>query len=524
MMSNTVIAPFLVMLATAILTLLTRRWKRTQAALSLAGATAYIVSVYLLLTKVFPGNVLTYQLSNWPAPYGITFVADALSGFMLLTTAVLILPALIYSLAYMDDYSHRISFQPLFHFMVLGVTGAFLTGDLFNLFVWFEVMLMSSYILVSFYGGKQETQAALQYVVTNLIGSAFMLVAIGGIYATTGTLNMADLASRLAEPAAYSIAVEPVLGLSALLFCVFALKSGIAPFQFWVPPAYIASPAPVSAVLAGAAKKVGVYAMIRLYLGVFSTAQISVSLPLISGSSITEFFGLPIILMAGLSMFIGGFGALSRESLDELLSYSSISQVGLIMLPIGLFAMEIGVGTAAVTASLLYTLNHAVAKAMLFLSSGAIKFSTGTDRLNELGGLMDESRLLAASFLVGALSLIGIPPLLGFFGKMMIFQNSLTTFSTAFMAIGGSVLTIIYFSKAWNSAFWGEKTEFTSSESFKLQVSMAALLALVLILAGVFSNPVVEMAQHAADAAVNIDVYRDAVLNTEVTHVSGGGH
>ncbi len=525
-MSDIVIAPFLVMLATAVLTLLTRRWKRLQTGISLAGSTLYIAAVIFLLKRVFPANILTYQLSNWPAPYGITFVADALSGFMLLTTASLILPVLVFSLAYMDDYSHRVSFQPLYHFMILGITGAFLTGDLFNLFVWFEVMLMSSYILVGFYGGKQETQAALQYIVTNLIGSAFMLVAIGGIYATTGTLNMADLAARLAQPGAYNITIEPVLGLSALLFCVFALKSGIAPFQFWVPPTYKAAPAPVSAILAGAAKKVGVYAVIRLYLGVFSTATIPLSLPFISGNSIPQFFGPFIVLTAALSMFIGGVGALSRESLDELLSYSSIAQVGFIMLPVGLVAMEIGVGAAAVTASLLYVLNHAIAKAMLFLSSGAIKFSTGTDRLNKLGGLMDHSRILALSFLAGALSLIGIPPLFGFFGKMMIFRSSLTSFPILSLAIGGSVLTVIYFSRAWNRGFWGEKTEFTVSESLKLQLSMITLLALLLVLGGIIANPIVEAAQNAADAALNIDAYTDAVLNSEtVKHTSnGGGH
>jgi len=526
-MTQAVIAPFLVILATAVLTLLTRRWRRIQTGLSLAGATAYVIAVASLLMKIFPDHVLTYQLSNWPAPYGITFVADALTGFMLLTTAVLVLPVLVFSLTYMDEYSHRLSFQPLFHFMILGITGAFLTGDLFNLFVWFEVMLMSSYVLVGFYGGQHETQAALQYVITNLIGSAFMLVAIGGLYATTGTLNMADMALRLSNPSMYGIAVEPVLGLSALLFCVFALKSGIAPFQFWIPPAYKAAPAPVSAILAGAAKKVGVYAIIRLYLGVFSTASLTVSLPLISGTSIPEFFGPLIILTATLSIFLGGIGALSRENLDELLSYSSIGQVGFIMLPVGLVATGTGVGATGIAATLVYAFNHAVAKGMLFLSSGAIKFSTGTDRLGELGGLMDCSKVLAASFLLGALSLIGIPPLLGFFGKMMIFQSSLATLPTSAVALGGGLLTIIYFSKAWNSSFWGEKVEFRNSDAFKLQLSMVALLAAILVALGIGSNPVIEAAQNAAHAAVNTGAYIDAVLGSEtgLNHTaSGGGH
>jgi multicomponent Na+:H+ antiporter subunit D len=525
-MSQIVIAPFLAALVTAVLTLLTRKWRRVQTTISVIGSTAYVATVVLLLTRIFPENILTYQLSNWPAPYGITFVADPLSGFMLLTSAILVLPVLLFSLTYMDEYAHQLSFQPLLHFMILGVTGAFLTGDLFNLFVWFEVMLMSSYILVGFYGGKKETKATLQYVVTNLIGSAFMLVAIGGIYANTGTLNMADLASRLAEPSAYSISMAPVLGLSALLFCVFALKSGIAPFQFWVPSAYQAAPAPVSALLAGAAKKVGIYAIIRIHLGIFSKAQISFSLPFLSGNSIPEFFGPVIILTSILSIFIGGIGAVSRESLDELLSYSSIGQVGFIMLPLGLVASGTSIGTAAIAASLMYALNHAVSKAMLFLASGSIKFATGTDRLEELGGLMDNSRVLAASFLTGALSLIGIPPLLGFFGKMMIFQSSLATVLTAVTAIAGGILTIIYFSRAWNIIFWGEEVEFTDGRCLKLQISMIAALAACIVLLGIFSNPVIEAAQHAADAAVNTDAYIQAVLESgkDIQQATGGEH
>lgn len=531
-MNQIVILPFLTVLATAVLSLITRRWKRIQSGISVAGLVSYIVAVAALAIQVFPDNILTYQLSNWPAPYGISFVADSLTAFMLCTTALLVLPALVFSLKYIDERGHKLSFQPLFHFMVLGVTGAFLTGDIFNLFVWFEVMLMSSYILTGFYGGKQETKATLYYVVTNLIGSAFMLVAIGGIYATVGTLNMADIATRLASPSAYGVAVEPVLGLSALLFCVFALKAGIAPFQFWVPQAYKAAPAPVSAILAGAAKKVGIYAIIRLFIGVFSAAELSISFLGITGNHFLAFFGPIMLVMAIASILIGGIGAISRENVDELLSYSSIGQVGFILLPLALFSIHSSIGAVAIAASLVYVLNHAISKGMLFLSSGAIKYSTGTDQFNELGGLMDGSKLLAASFLIGALSLIGVPPLLGFFGKLLVVHSSLTSTVALVAAIGGSILTIIYFSNAWNQIFWGDPVEIVKSKEFKLQLAVLTSLALLIIIGGIGSNIVIDAAQNAAHAATSTDAYVNAVLdtaanNTEtVKHIAetGGGH
>ena len=529
-MNQLVILPFLTVLVTAVLTLLTRKWTKIQSAISILGLVGYITAVFLLSAEVFPNNILTYQLSNWPAPYGISFVADGLSAFMLCTTAAIVLPALIFSLKYVDEKGHRISFQPLFHFMILGITGAFLTGDIFNLFVWFEVMLMSSYILVGFYGGKQETKATLYYIVTNLIGSAFMLVAIGGLYATVGSLNMAHIASRLAEPATYGVAVEPVLGLSAILFCVFALKAGIAPFQFWVPEAYKAAPAPVSAIMAGAAKKVGIYAIIRLYIGVFSTAELSISFLGTTGNGFLAFFGPLMFLMAVTSIIIGGIGAISRKSLDDVLSYSSIGQVGFILLPISLYAINPGLGNIGLAASLVYVLNHALAKSMLFLSSGAIKYSTGTDSFEQLGGLMDGSKLLSATFMIGILSLIGIPPLLGFFGKLLVFQSSLSNLVALMIAVTGGILTIIYFSRAWNELFWGEPVEVVKTSEFRVQLATITFIAVLIIAGGIGSNIIIEAAQNAAQAAVSQEQYINAVLgeitnNTEtVKEITGGEH
>jgi multicomponent Na+:H+ antiporter subunit D len=471
-----IIAPLLVALFTAILTLLTRPSPRLTRVVSWLGGVAYVGAVAALFDRVVlplsgDAATLAYQVSSWRAPFGIALVADGLSAFMLGLTALVSFAALTFSVLYVDSYGQRLSFHPLYHFMIVGVTGSFLTGDIFNLFVWFEVMLMSSYILVLFYSEAEHTRAALNYVVLNLIGSAVMLVAIGGIYSTTGTLNMADLARRLMDPAAYGVDVLPVLGLSAVLFAVFALKAGMVPFQFWVPAAYQAAPAPVTAVLAGVVKKVGVYAIVRLYFTVFAAATLpaSLGLPGLSGRSTLAFFGPVLFLMATASIVVGGLAAVGREDVDELLAHSSISQVGFIVLPLGVAATAPteSIRLLGVVAALVYAFNHGLAKGLLFLVSGTIYVAVGSTDFEDLGGLADRSPFLAGSFLVGALALIGVPPLSGFFGKLLVFDVSARALAVdaaggaaaIAVALVGAVLTIAYYTRAWNAVFWGSPSD-----------------------------------------------------------------
>jgi multicomponent Na+:H+ antiporter subunit D len=538
-----VVAPLLVALVTAIATLVTRRFGRAQVTLSLLGGLGYLGAVALLVSEVDPlgaGNVFSYQLSGWQAPFGITIVADSLSAFMLAFSAVIAFAALVFSASYVDSFGQRVSYHPLFHFMMVGVTGSFLTGDIFNLFVWFEVMLMSSYVLVVFYSGPEHTRAALQYVVLNLVGSAVMLLAIGGLYSTTGTLNMADLARRVADPAAFGdFAVAPVLGLSALLFAVFALKAGMAPFQFWVPSAYRAAPAPVSAMLAGVVKKVGVYAIIRVYFTVFGAAAISeLSLPGLSvpdgGSTLLAFYGPVMFVMAAASIIVGGLGAVSRDDIDGLLAYSSIGQVGFIVLPLAVAATapteEIRV--LGVAAALVYALNHGFAKGLLFLASGAVYDAVGTERFPDLGGLTESAPWLSGGFFVGALALIGIPPLSGFFGKMLVFdaagRASAAGVAGSNAALGiallGAILTIAYFSRAWNRGFWGDPPLLVRNADAKLSlVAVVVALALAIALLGVGFDVVMQAANAGAEAALDRQGYIDAVLGG-AEGGNGGGH
>lgn len=523
------IAPVVVALVAGTTTLLARRWPRLQQTVSIGSALAYAYSVALLVrTVVFApdGAAIAYQLGGWHAPFGITLVADALAVFMLAMTAIVAVYAVIFSVRFIEAANQRVYYHPLFHFLLLGVTGAFLTGDLFNLFVWFEVMLMASYVFVSFYGNSEHTAAAVRYVVLNVVGSALMLLGIGGLYATTGTLNMADMAQQLAQP---GVDMRPVVGLSAFVFVTFALKAGLAPFQFWVPSAYRSAPIPIVAIFVGATKKVGIYAIIRLYFTVFGTANVTVAAPGITGRSPLVFLA-PVLLTVGvLSVLVGGFGAVTRDSLDGLFAYSSIGQLGFVVIPLGIAAAapSESLRQSGILAALVFALHHALTKSVLFFSTGVIRDATGTTRLSELGGIGKRSPAFAGVFLVGGLSLIGIPPLAGFFGKLFVFNAAARQFAAAtsgdiaatgsalailLVLLLGAVLTVLYSTRAWMGSVWGHETEAVAMGTIdRVEVTVLATLAVVVVVVGVGFEPVYHFADAAARAAIDTEAYTEAV-------------
>jgi multicomponent Na+:H+ antiporter subunit D len=362
---------------------------------------------------------------------------------------------------------------------------------------------------------------------------------------------MADMAQILSSPAQYGVSTAPVLGLSAVLFAVFALKAGMVPFQFWVPAAYRAAPAPVSAVLAGAVKKVGVYAIVRLYFTVFAAAAMDVSLPglavqgitivpPITGDSVLAFYGPVLFVMAAASIVLGGLGAVSRDNLDDLLSYSSIGQVGFIMLPVAVAATAAGGGAVGplgnfdsvavlgLTAALVYTLSHAVAKSTLFLASGAVHDMAGTIHLDRLGGITERAPVFSLSVFVAGITLVGIPPVVGFFGKFLVFWTALQggagvvltlpfgvaitgTELTLAVALGGAVLTIAYFTKVWNRGFWGVPGDAVDGAPTRSLVAVVAFGAALALAVGVGFDPVLRAAEAAAEAALDTGRYVDAV-------------
>ena len=526
-MNALVIAPMVVVLLGIVATLVLRPWRRVQRATSLLTVLVYACSVAALAYAVVfrtDATALSYRIGGWRVPFGVTVVADALSVFMLSLAAVVAVYAVGFSVRFIRRDNQNAYYHPLFQFLLLGVTGAFLTGDLFNLFVWFEVMLMASYVFVAFYGNARHTAAATRYVVLNIVGSVLMLLAVGGLYATTGTLNMAETAVRLGEMGATEAA--PVVGLSALILATFALKAGLVPFQFWVPSAYKAAPMPVAAILAGVTKKVGIYAIVRLYFTVLGNTTVSVSMPFapVSGGSPLAFLAPVLLAMAVLSVVVGGFGALNADRLDGLLAYSSIGQVGFIAAPV---AVAAGASSASLRrlglfAAFVYSLHHALTKGLLFLSSGVVRDTAGTTRISEVGGLGQLSSPFTVVFLVGSLSLVGIPPLAGFFGKLFVFDvavrslvASAGTGGVAVLAVLllGAFLTILYSTRAWSSMIWGEQTEAVADGTVDTaQVYLLASLAAVVVLVGVGFEPVYGFAEAAAEAAIDTEGYIDAVL------------
>ena len=475
----------------------------------------YSVSILflLLLVQDFP---ISYQFSAWPAPYGISFVADPFSLLLLSITAIISIAVLFYSILTIDAQKQKFSYHAFLHFLLFGVTGALLTGDLFNLFVWFEVTLLTSYVLVTFDSNSQQTRAGMTYVILNLIGGAFMLIAIGGIYATTGTLNLADLSHRLSQPDVYGISIPSVMVFFMILFVVFALKSGLVPLHFWVPLVYQAAPSPISALLSGVVKKVGLYAMIRIFFTVIPPTSIS-----IGEISILTIFGFSLLILSFSSIVIGGLSALGQNNMDGLLAYSSISQMGFIMLPLSIAALFPAVKGMALIAAIVLSLNHSLAKASLFLVSGHIKNSVGSVTLSDLGGMSTHSPILSISVFISLFSIVGVPPIFGFLGKVYLLilssntQSILPNFSILFISVilVGSLLSLLYAIRLWNTCFWGEVSSkvSTSSPIYLTQYSFIALsLLLVLITLGFeFISPLIEA---ASISAVDSSGYIDAVL------------
>ena len=357
----------------------------------------------------------------------------------------------------------------------------------------------------------------MTYVILNLIGGAFMLISIGGIYATTGTLNLADLSHRLSQPDLYNISMPSVMLFSMILFVVFALKSGLVPLHFWVPIVYQAAPSPISALLSGVVKKVGLYAMIRIFFTVFPSGD---STPL-GELSILTIFGISLFILSAASIIFGGISALSQDNIDNLLAYSSISQMGFIMLPLSLAALFPSIRQMALIATIILTLNHSLAKASLFLASGCIKNAIGSANLSDLGGLSRHSPILSISVFVSIFSLVGLPPIFGFFGKLHLLILPLnaepiqTMYSSIFILIilAGTVLSFLYAIHLWNTGFWGEISSTVSDSTIPAQNQYILLFfTLLLIFFGIGFESISPLIESASHSAIDSSGYIEAVL------------
>lgn len=486
-----IVLPFL----TALLSAANRSSSHRSHLLAMAGAALHLIAAIALMAMVLQHQVLVLWVGGWQAPFGICLVADYLSAAMVMITALIHAAVTVYSRDDITSRQIRSGFYAYLQMLCAAVCGAFLTGDLFNLYVWFEVMLMASFGLLVMGDDPKRLTGGIKYVAVNLLATLLFITAIGLIYGLTGTLNMADLHARVA-------AVDNTMLLTAasmLLMTAFGIKAALFPLFFWLPAAYHTLPVTVSAFFAGMLSKVGVYALIRMFTLVFVTH-----------TAVTH---TTLLVVAALTMLFGVVGAASQMEMRRILSFHIISQVGYMVLGLALFT------PLALAGAIVYLVHHIIVKANLFLVSGLVRQASGSFNLKYLGGLYRSHGLLAVGFIIPAFALAGIPPLSGFWAKLLIIKAGLESrqFTIAILAALVGLLTIFSMIKIWAEAFWKPAPQLSQPPVTPTPLSLwmltpVLILALVTVLLGLFMEPLIQFAWVAAEQLLAPQPYINAVL------------
>jgi len=484
-------------LGAAILTFLARGTPELQRGLSVAGAATLLGVSLVLGGEVVRDGPIAATMGGWPAPFGITLVADLLSAAMVVITGVIALAVAVYGLGEVDPAEERVGHHTLLHALLLGVTGAFLTGDLFNLYVWFEVMLIASFGLLALGGRRDQLDGAVKYVALNLVSTLAFLAGVGLLYGATGTLNMADLHGEVRELDNQTV----VFTTAALFLFAFAVKSALFPLFFWLPASYHTPSVTVSAVFSALLTKVGVYALIRVFTLIYDAGM-----PMIQEL---------LLITAGLTMLTGVLGAAAQNEIRRILSFHIISQIGYMVLGLALYT------PLAIVGAIFYILHHIVVKANLFLVGGVVKRLTGSEDLARIGGLWAAAPWLGVLFLIPALSLAGIPPLSGFWAKLVVIKASLEAehYVLAATALVVGLLTVFSMSKIWLEAFWKPHPEPVFAEGRGLDrgeswalLSPIVALAAITVLIGLVAAPFYAVSVTAAEQLLDPEAYLTAVL------------
>lgn len=479
--------PVVVPLGGAALCLLARRRIRLQRLLSLAAAGGSLAVALALVVTVDREGSVAVALGGWPPPLGIALVADRLSALILAVAAAVLLGVLAYAVGQHRGDTTVPHFHAVYQVLAAGVSLALLTGDLFTLFVAFEVMFIASYVLITAQAGPEQVRATLTYVVVGLTASALFLVTVALIYAAAGSVNLADLAGRMGEvPAATR------RGLGWLLFMVFGIKAAIFPLFFWLPDSYPTAPTPVTAIFAGLFTKVGVYAMIRTQTLLFPGDQPSTVM----------------LVVAGLTMVVGVLGAIAQSDIRRILSFHIVSQIGYMVMGLGFFTV------AGIAAAIVFLVHQIVVKTVLFLVGGLVEEASGTGALGKVSGVLHRYPVMALLYLPAALSLAGLPPFSGFVGKLALVQAGFAAGQGPVVAVSlaVSVLTLFSMAKIWAGAFWGAPGPGPGRHpSFTTLAATAALVVVSLAIAAA-AQPLVDLAGRAAADLLSTDAYRITVL------------
>lgn len=470
-----------------------------QRRLHLALVLGLIVISVLALKTALTGEYSLYQLGNWQPPFGIVLVLDQLSAMLVLLTSLLALAALLYAIA-SDTDSKGSHFHILFQLQLFGLNGAFLTGDLFNLFVFFEVLLLASYGLLLHGGGRLRTRAGLHYVVINLIGSTLFLFAVGTLYGILGTLNMADMAARMADLPAEDQGVVAAAGM--LLLVVFGIKAAMFPLYLWLPAAYAQAPAAVAALFA-IMTKVGLYAIIRVHGTVFGE----------QAGALAHLHSQWVLLLGMVTLALAALGVMAARGLREQVAYLVLASVAMLLIAIGLNTAE------ALAASLYYLVHSTLIAGAMFLLADMIRRGRGATQDQFIPGpLLPKMILIGGLFMLAAIAMTGMPPLSGFFGKVMILHAALQhDWYGAIVAIVlvSGLLMIIAMARSGSLLFYRAHESHGESGEGSSHLAIAAVIGLLLAspLLVVFAQPFVAFTESTTAQLLNTQAYIDAVIS-----------
>jgi multicomponent Na+:H+ antiporter subunit D len=487
--------PILVPLATAITLHLLPQRPRLLRVTAFVGALLILCVAAAILVRVLSEGIQVLQIAAWRAPYGITLVADLFSALMVVMVGIIAVAVTGSSFSGVDPRRELFGYHALIHVLLMGVSGAFLTGDIFNLYVWFEVMLIGSFVLMSLHRTRAQLHAAFTYVGLNLLASAFFLTAIGLLYGQAGTLNFADLARAWPERRTPGLDAA----LSMLFLTAFGIKAGLFPLFFWLPASYHTPPAAIGALFAGLLTKVGVYAMIRVFTLLFPDPTASVYTAL--------------LVMSGLTMVVGLIGALGQHDLRRVLSFNLVGHIGFTTVGLALWT------PASLGGSILYVLHHMLVISTLFLVSGLFLRQRRTTDLRVLGGLYRRQPFVACLAMVPLFSLAGIPPLSGFLAKLAVVGPMIgrRQYALAAIALTVSLLTVLSMARVWEEAFWKPAPEQAPVSAHQPRLGGAILAPVALLVSltigfSVAAGPVYGLATRAAQQLLDRDGYVRAVL------------
>ena len=484
------VLPIVLPMLTAAIMLLAPRRVALQRWIGMVGAVALLASTVAVFAQVNSGGIQVLQIGGWPAPFGITLVADLLTTLLLVAVGIVAVAVSGAAFAGVDPRRAAFGYHPLVQILLMGVSGAFLTGDFFNLYVWFEVMLVASFVLMSLHRSRAQLDAAFKYVTINLIASSIFLTALGLLYGVAGTLNMADLARIW--PAVRSTGMDTVLGV--LFMIAFSIKAGLFPLFFWLPASYHTPPAAVGAVFAGLLTKVGVYALLRIFTLLFQEGP--AMLPAL------------LLAMSAATMVVGLIAAQQERDFRRILSFNLVGHIGYTTASLALLT------PAALAGAIFYVLHHIIVITNLFLVSGVLLRLRRTTDMKSLGGFYASQPAFAAIAMVPIFSVAGVPPLSGFLGKLAILDGA---FAAGAYWVGGVVLvvgllTLLSMGRMWAEAFWQPSTEVDRTTSgVPLMIAISALSGVTLAISW-FAGPLFDITLRAAHQLLQRDEYIRVVL------------